>query len=100
MSTALIVFIYFTVSKTQALLTGYGQFRETIDSIPYFNDWFLRNKKIDSMLRFPERVLFTYGSGAGHVVGMNLLGSILDEANFFQGESSTAPNATSQFEVL
>lgn len=80
----LISFMYFTVSKTQAELTGYGQIKNIIDSIPYFKENFPRNDKLQSMLVFPEDLLLFYGSSNAHAIGMNMIGSILDEANFFQ----------------
>lgn len=87
MSTSSIVFLYFSVNKNQAELTGFGDMKALIDSIPYFKEEFPRNDKIDSLILFPENLMMTYGSGTQHAIGMNVLGSILDEANFFQGES-------------
>lgn len=91
MSTSMIVFIYFSVNKTQAELTGFGQFKSLIDSVPYFQDNFQRNEDINSLIQLPENLLFTHGSDTQHAIGMNLLGSILDEANFHKGEE-TSPN--------
>lgn len=80
----LISFMYFTVSKTQAELTGFGQIKNIIDTIPYFKEEFARNDRLQSMLVFPENLLLFYGSSNAHAIGMNMIGSILDEANFFQ----------------
>lgn len=89
MSTATIVFMYFTISRQQAEIAGFGQFRDTIDTIPYFKEYFARDPNINSALRFPERVLFLQGSSTGHQIGLNLIATILDEANFFnQGQVS------------
>ncbi len=88
MPTSTIVFIYFSVNKNQAEITGFGDMRSMIDSIPYFKDHFPRKEKLDSVIVFPENIMMTYGSGTQHSIGMNVLGSILDEANFFRGESS------------
>ena len=96
MSTSMIVFIYFSLTKYQAELTGFGQFRELIDSIPYFKKEFNRNRDLNSILKFPENLMFIHGSDAGHTIGMNLIGSILDEANFFQGETSTSKKPINQ----
>nr|DAY17816.1 MAG TPA: terminase [Caudoviricetes sp.] len=84
MSNTLICFIYFTVSKSQAELTGFGQMKNIIDTIPYFREQFPRNDRLNSMLVFPNRMLFLYGSSTEHAIGLNVIGSILDEANFFQ----------------
>lgn len=90
MSSTLIVFIYFSVTKTQAELTGFGQFRDIIDSIPYFRNEFKRNDNLNSVLQLPENILFTHGSKAAHSIGMSMIGSILDEANFFDNASETS----------
>ncbi len=87
MSTSSIVFLYFSLNKNQANLTGFGDMLNMLDSIPYFRENFPRNTKINSIILMPENIMMTYGSGSQHSIGMNLLGSILDEANFFRGES-------------
>lgn len=91
MSTSMIVFIYFSVNRTQAELTGFGQFKSLLDSIPYFKENFKRNENLNSVIQLPENLLFTHGSKGEHAIGMNLIGSILDEANFFKGEEQN-PN--------
>ena len=96
MSTSFIVFIYFSVNRTQAELTGFGQFRELVDSIDYFQKEFSRNEKLNSLLKFPENVLFTHGSSTEHAIGMNMIGAILDEANFFKGEERNPSKSTNQ----
>ena len=88
MSTSSIVFLYFSVNKYQANLTGFGDVISFLDSIPYFREHFPRNTRISSLILLPENLMVTYGSGAQHSIGMNLLGSILDEANFFKGKAS------------
>lgn len=83
-----IAFAYLSVTKEQAQNTGFALMTEWLDSIPYFKEKFKRKDKLDSMLIWPqERMIVTYGSVANHFLGMNLFGSILDEANFFAGRS-------------
>lgn len=83
-----IAFAYLSVTREQAQNTGFALLSEWIDSIPYFRENFKRKDKLDSMIVWPEERLFiTYGSVANHFIGMNLIGSILDEANFFNGRS-------------
>ncbi len=94
MSTSSIVFLYFSVNKYQANLTGFGDLKSFLDSIPYFNEHFQRNRKIDSLILLPENLMVTYGSGAQHSIGMNMLGSVLDEANFIQGKSNIDTGTT------
>lgn len=95
MSTSMIVFVYFSVNRTQAEMTGFGQFKSLLDSIPYFKENFKRNEDLNSVIQLPENLLFTHGSKAEHAIGMNLIGSILDEANFFKGEEQN-PNKNAE----
>jgi hypothetical protein len=83
-----ITFLYFSVNKVQAERTGYGEMMSWIDSSPYFNECFERNKRIDSLMLFPENILVAFGAGTQDSIGMSVMGSILDEANFFKGSDS------------
>lgn len=86
-----IAFTYFNITKDQAEQTGFGQLREMIDSSPYFQEHFRRNMKAQSIIEWPlEKLSVTFGSGASSMIGGNLLGSILDEANFYQGDGKEA----------
>lgn len=87
MTNSFTAFLYFSLTKYQAERTGFGQMRSIIDGIPYFNEKFCRNKYRNSVLDFPENVRLFYGSSTGDMIGMNVIASILDEANFF-GDSS------------
>lgn len=83
-----IAFAYLSVTREQAQNTGFSLLVEWIDSIPYFRENFKRKERLDSMIIWPdERLFVTFGSVANHFIGMNLIGSILDEANFFSGRS-------------
>ena len=88
MSKTNIMFLYFSVNKTQALNTGYGEFRSLVDSSPYFSENFSRNKRIDSLLLFPEGITFSYGSRSSDAIGMSVICSMLDEANFVAGNGN------------
>lgn len=87
MANSFTAFLYFSLTQKEAERTGYGQMRSIIDDIPYFNEHFKRNKYRNSTLDFPENVRLFYGSSTGDMIGMNVIASILDEANFF-GDSS------------
>lgn len=87
MSNSFTAFLYFSLTKYQAERTGYAQLRSIIDGIPYFNELFRRDIHRNSVLDFPENVRVFYGSSTGDMIGMNVIASILDEANFF-GDSS------------
>lgn len=87
MSNSFTAFLYFSLTKYQAERTGYAQLRSIIDGIPYFNELFKRNIHKSAVLDFPENVRIFYGASTGAMIGMNVIASILDEANFF-GDSS------------
>ena len=96
MSKTNIMFLYFSVSQKQAERTGYGEFRSLVDSSPYFNENFLRNQRLSSLLVFPEGINFAYGSSASDSIGMSVICSMLDEANFLggNGPSNDSEKAT------
>ena len=74
--------LYFcAVSKFMAVRLG-QQLRETFDTIPYFNEKFPRDTHVNSELRFPNNLSFYFGTGEGDMIGISMLASILDEANF------------------
>ena len=83
-----ITFLYFSVNKIQAERTGYGEMMSWIDSSPYFSEMFPRNSRIDSLMVFPENIILAFGSGTQHSIGMSVMGSILDEANFYRTSES------------
>lgn len=74
--------LYFcAASKFMAVRLG-KQLRETFDNIPYFNEKFPRDQHVDSELRFPKNLSFYFGTGEGDMIGVSMIASILDEANF------------------
>lgn len=77
-----IMFLYFSVNKIQAERTGFGEIRSWIDASPYFREHFPRNQRVKEALLFPEGLTFAYGSGSQHSIGMSVIGTIMDEANF------------------
>lgn len=80
-----IAFVYLSVTKDQAENSGYSFLKDWIDQIPYFQEEFPR-RAIDSQLIFPqENLLVTFGSATNHFIGMSVIASVLDEANFFEG---------------
>lgn len=88
MGSSKIAIIYFTVTQRQALHTGYAQLKDIIDQIPYFRENFPRDDRKNEYLAFPEQLFVTSGSNTSDAIGMNLIGSILDEANFFHQKVS------------
>lgn len=84
MASSKLMFAYFNINMSQALLTGYGQLKEMIDNCPYFQEKFPRNIRKDSEINFPQaNMMVRFASGTQHTIGTNLVGSVLDEANFF-----------------
>jgi DNA gyrase, B subunit len=85
MSKTNIMFLYFSVNQKQAERTGFGEYRALIDNSPYFNENFQRNPRLNSLLVFPEGISYAYGSSASDSIGMSVICSMLDEANFLGG---------------
>lgn len=94
MSKTNILFLYFSVNKKQAERTGFGEFRSLTDNSPYFQDNFCRDTNINSILLYPEGITFAYGSSPSDSIGMSVICSMLDEANFMG--TSAAPTASSE----
>lgn len=93
MGVSRIAFAYLSVTKDQAEASGFSLLREWIGDIPYFTENFPKKHNLDSMVIFPQENLFiTFGSVANHFIGMNLIGSVLDEANFFEGRPTDDAN--------
>lgn len=87
---SLILFVYLAISVKQAILTGFGKFIRLLDSIPYFNDHYPRNKRLNSVVDFlSKEVTVISGSNIGHYRGGDLFGIILDESNFRTGTDKT-----------
>lgn len=85
MSKTNIMFLYFSVNQKQAERTGFGEYRALIDNSPYFCENFRRNPRLNSLLVFPEGISYAYGSSANDSIGMSVICSMLDEANFLGG---------------
>ena len=97
MPNIMISFIYFSVSIKQAELTGFGQIKNIIDTTPYFKETFPRETRINSLLKFPENLMMLSGSTSGHSIGMNLIGAILDEANFFNDKAQDVTSTIQEY---
>ena len=100
MITSKIAMMYFTINLKQAEKLGYGQLKTMIDSVPYFQENFPRNQKLITKLQFPENVEITFGSNSNHAIGLNLIASLLDEANFFnEGKASDERTITEVYNL-
>ena len=80
-----IAFMYFTVTLRQASWTGFAMLRDMLDATPYFRDEFIRDKEINSEIKFPKMSVYA-GSEFSHQLGLALLGAVLDEANFLKAK--------------
>lgn len=88
-----LAFAYLSVTKDQAMNSGFSKLTEWIDDIPYFQEHFKRNPGIDSSIIWPDaRVWVTVGSRHNHFIGLDMIGAILDEANFREMASATKDN--------
>lgn len=87
MTNSKILFAYFNITKELAGQVGFAQLRDLIDTIPYFQNIFRRNEKINSILEWPQsRIYMKSASSSNDVIGMNLISFFVDEANFFKGD--------------
>ena len=85
-----IFFAYLSVNLKQADLTGFGQLRSMMDATPYFVDTFNRDQNINSVLKYPKGLFVIPGSDQISVIGTNLFGVVLDEANFYRKSGMSA----------
>ena len=89
MNNSKILFAYFNITKDLASQVGFSQLRDLIDTIPYFQNIFKRNEKINSTLVWPQsRIYMKSASSSNDVLGMNLISFFVDEANFFKGDGA------------
>lgn len=94
MNSSKILLAYFNITKDIAAQVGFGQFRDLIDSIPYFQNIFKRNDKKDSMLEWKDAGIYVKSaSSSNDVIGMNLISFFIDEANFFKGDGQSSGNS-------
>ena len=87
--TSPIGFIYFSVTKAQARMTGFDELMGMLDSIPYFREKFMRDTNYSTILKYPQNLFIISASEQGHALGVNLIGSVLDEANFIRESLSS-----------
>ena len=91
MNNSKILFAYFNITKDLAGQVGFSQLRDLIDTIPYFQNIFKRNERINSILEWPQsRIYMKPASTSNDVLGMNLISFFVDEANFFKGDGASS----------
>ncbi len=94
MSKTNIMLFFFSINKTQAESTAFGEFRSLVDHSPYFNQHFKRRQRLDSLLVFPEGITVAFGSRSSDSTGMTVISALLDEANFIGGDGSNKTGNT------
>lgn len=80
---SLILFMYLSISMTQAMMLGLGRLKRMIDRVPYFREHFPRDRTVESQIKFHDPTLRCIGgSELGHFRGTDLFALVFDEANF------------------
>ena len=74
-----------SVNREVAESTLYGDLLTKIDMTPYFQEKFPRNKRINSLIAFPNNLTIMFGSNVNSVIGKNIICFAADEMNFRQG---------------
>lgn len=91
-----IMLAYLSLNREIAEATGYGDLRSLLDSVQYFKDNFPRNYRLSNEIDWPDRnIKVTSGSRISHVIGTNLIGAALDEANFNGSGEATESSVAS-----
>ncbi len=80
-----IVIVFQSLNERLAKAVDYARFKSLIDSSPYFREHFNYNRKIESELRFPNRIIVkpVTGDVAG-AIGQNVIGGVIDEVNHME----------------
>lgn len=82
-ASSLILFMYLSISMTQAMMLGLGRLKRMLDKTPYFREHFARDRTVESQLKFVDpSIRCIGGSELGHFRGTDLFALIFDEANF------------------
>lgn len=73
-----------STSLRQAKKVIFGYVSRFVDESPWFLEFMPRNKKKSSVLDFGNICIFPGGSKENTVIGENIFGGFIDEANFFE----------------
>jgi len=97
-----IFFINVSVTGEQAGSGIYSDVMHMVDSSPYFDKYFKRNRKINSILQFPKKIIFKAGNSSEFsAIGKNVFCADLDEASFFgiKHGSSKSIDASGEYDA-
>lgn len=78
-----------SVNREVAEATLYGDLLNKIDMTPYFEEKFPRNKRIGSLIAFPNDLTVIFGSNHNSVIGKNVISFAADEMGFRAGDAET-----------
>lgn len=73
-----------STSLRQAKKVIFGYVSRFVDESPWFLEYMPRNQKKNSILDFGNICIFPGGSKENTVIGENIFGGFIDEANFFE----------------
>lgn len=93
-------YLYFSTTMRQAERSGFKQLRNMIDSAPWFLNNYPRRKEIQSSIQFGNGLSVEFASGESHAIGLNVVGGILDEANFRNGVGNGTVSEYSEVQQL
>ena len=77
--------LYFSVNLKTAERSGFKQLRSMLSGSPWFRQHCPVDEGIRSSIRFRNGLSVEFASGEGHAIGLNVVGAIVDEANFRRG---------------
>lgn len=85
-----IYIIFQAINVKVAKAISYDRFKAMIDRAPYFQKYFPFNKRIESELHFPNRIIVRPVAGnETAAIGGNVIAGVIDELNFMQRVKSS-----------
>jgi len=89
--TSEIEIIFQSINAGLARDVDYKRFKSLIDASPFFVGPYGYNRRIESEMRFPHRIIVKPAVGtATAAIGQNVIGGVLDEVNFMEIISNSA----------
>lgn len=82
--TSNLLFMYLNITKQTAKKAGWDEWFSIVEEIPYFNEEFPYDDEYSTELQFPKHIRGGFGASDSDIISTNLLGVIIDEANFFR----------------
>lgn len=78
-----ILFIFQNKTEALARAVDYSRFKQLIDNSNYFKHYFKYDSKVNSMLKFPNRIEVRPVSGQQTAaIGLNVIAGLIDELNY------------------